>query len=172
MLTSPLLTTPRLQLRPLKESDAEGIFALRSSAAVNKYIDRPSQTKPEEASAFITKISGLTAEGKSCYWALTEKEKDALIGTACIWNLSADGQTAELGYEMNPTHQGKGLMTEAVKAVIDFAFSQTELQTLEAWTHKDNQASSQLLLKLGFMQEQGRKDPESENLLIFVLEKG
>lgn len=162
------LHTNRLALRPLKESDADPIFFLRSSPEVNRYVDRPPTTELAQASTFINKISTAIAEGGSCYWAITEKGKDELIGTACIWNLTADGGTAEIGYELDPAHQGKGIMTEAIKAVLDFAFTEAGLSTLEAWTHKDNTASTRVLLKNGFILTD-RKDPENENLLIFSI---
>lgn len=167
MLFQPL-TTPRLVLRPLKETDDAAIFSLRSDESVNRFIDRPPSTRVEDARAFISKISSSIAEGKSCYWAITQKENDELIGTICIWNLSADGKKAELGYELLPSRQGKGIMTEAIKAVIEFAFNKAGLTTLEAYTHKDNHASTRLLQKHGFTPHPERKDPENENLLIFT----
>ena len=90
-----------------------------------------------------------------------------MIGTICFWNLSADRRSAELGFELHPDHQGKGYMDEAMKEVIGFAF-RSGFTCLDAYTHKDNLASTKLLLKHGFVHDEKRKDPDN---MIFSLAK-
>jgi ribosomal-protein-alanine N-acetyltransferase len=60
---------------------------------------------------------------------------------------------AEIGYVLHPQHQGKGLMTEAMKAVIHYAFEVMQLHSIEANINPLNIASKQVLLKNGFVQE-------------------
>lgn len=167
----PELRTERLLLRRLSETDDAAIFALRSDERVNKYIDRDPQNHIDQAKAFISKITDGYKTGNLCYWAICTKEDPKLIGTICIWNISADGKSGELGYELHPDHQGKGIMHEATGAVIRFAFDEMGITHLEAFTHKDNARSSHVLLKQGFVLQPDRKDPESDNLIIFTLEK-
>ncbi len=100
------------------------------------------------------------------------EKSNQLIGTICIWNISEDRLKAEIGYELVPEEQGKGFMREALKAVIDFAFKSARLQSLEAYTHRDNKASSNLLIHHGFILQPGRKDPENDNHIIFCLKAG
>lgn len=169
MTTFPVLTTSRLILRQLEETDDRSIFSLRSDDNVNRFLDRKKPTDIHEASAFIQMINGAIAENKSLYWAIALKEDPALIGTFCLWNYSPDRKTAELGYELSPEHQGKGLMNEALQAVIRYAFDKAGFTTLEAYTHKDNHASTKLLLKQGFILQADKKDPESEDHIIFSL---
>jgi [ribosomal protein S5]-alanine N-acetyltransferase len=64
---------------------------------------------------------------------------------------------AELGYELLASYQRKGIMTEAITAVLDFAFTQLALSKIEAWTHPQNERSSALLHKVNF-----RRDPDAE----------
>ena len=116
-MTLAVLDTTRLLLRQLKETDVSAIYSLRSNEQVNQFLDRPTAKDPEEAKAFIQKIT----ENKSYYWGITLKEDGNLIGTICFWNLSADRKSAELGYELHPDYQGKGYMDEAIKEVIGFA---------------------------------------------------
>lgn len=167
----PVLTTPRLRLRPLQETDEEAIFAIRSSEEVNRYIYRSAPANTGEAAAFIRKITESVNTGNSYYWAICLKEDPRLSGTICIWNLSPDRKKAEIGYELFPDRQGKGYMNEALKAVIDFAFHSAGMETLEAYTHKDNLASSRLLLHNGFRQQTGQVDPEDENNVIYQLQQ-
>lgn len=159
-MSLPVLDTSRLLLRQLKETDVGAIYSLRSNEQVNQFIDRPIAKDPEEAKAFIQKISDGIAGNKSYYWGITLKENGKMIGTICFWNLSADRKRAELGYELHPDYQGKGYMDEALKEVISFAF-RSGFTSLEAYTHKDNFASTKLLLKHGFVHDEERKDPEN-----------
>lgn len=129
-MQQPVLRTARLALRTLTPADKAAIFQLRTDSRVNTYLDRPVQTNPEEATAFIHKVMDGTAGGKSYYWVITIAETGKLIGTICIWNMSEDRLQAEIGYELLPEEQGKGIMREALKAVIDFAFTSAGLQSL------------------------------------------
>ena len=168
-MKQPTLTTPRLFLRRLKDTDDVSIFSIRSNDEVNKYIGRPKQTSIEEARAHIERIKNGVAEGKSFYWGIALKDEPGIIGTVCFWNLSADGKTAELGYELHPEFQGKGYMQEAIQAVIDFGFQTAGFSLLEAFTHRGNQASAKLLRKFGFVLNPERKDPDVEHNIIFEL---
>lgn len=165
----PLLSTNRLVLRQLWESDARDLSALRSNEVVNRYVPRAKQTSFKEASAFIHTINRGIREKKWLYWAICKKEHPKLIGTICIWNFSADQTTAEIGYELTPAHQGQGFMNEALQCVIDYSFSHMHLKSIEAFTHKDNSSSIRLLLKNHFQQDTFRKDGEDENNRIFTL---
>ena len=165
-----LLHTSRFLLRPLQETDADFIYTLRSNEQVNRFLDRAPAKNLEEARAFIQKINEGLAENKSYYWGIVLKETGAMIGTICFWNLSQDRKSAELGYELHPDHQGKGYMDEAIKEVIAFAF-RSGFTRLEAFTHKDNLASTKLLLKHGFVHDVTRKDPENFSGMIFFLTK-
>lgn len=167
----PRLETERLSLRSLEEADDKEIFAIRSDAEVNRYLGRKATERIEEARDFISKVLNNISENKSYYWAISLKGNPTLCGTICIWNISEDRKTGELGYELHPAQHGKGIMSEALKAVLNFAFSKAGFSTLEAYTHKDNHPSSRLLLNHGFVLQADRKDPDVEDLVIYTLEK-
>ena len=164
-----LLTTERLTLRQLKNIDDCAISLLHSDDRVNKYIERPKQKSIVEAKAFITRINKGIKQNKWIYKAICLKGSQGLIGTICVWKFSDDKLTAELGYELNPANQGKGLMNEAVTCIIKFSFETLGIKTLEAFVHKDNTKSAQLLVKNNFKLDRNRKDKENKNNLIFTL---
>lgn len=165
------LSTTRLQMRHLKLSDENEIFVLRSNETVNQYISRKRISDKEEALQFINKINNSIKKNESLYWAINLKENPHLIGTICLWNFTEDRETAELGYELFPKFQGKGLMDEAVKKVIGTAFQKIGVNTLEAFTHKNNLRSRALLLRNNFVHDSGRTDVDDKNNIIFVLKK-
>jgi RimJ/RimL family protein N-acetyltransferase len=167
-MSSPELHSLRLKLRSLEDKDLTALYALRSSEQVNRYLDRPPARSLEDVQAFISKIRDGIAGNQSFYWAITLKNQPGLIGAICIWNISVDIKTAELGYELHPDHQGKGYMQEAITLVISFAFDGIGLSVLEAHSHKDNRASTKLLLKNGFELETGKNDANKNNLIYFL----
>jgi ribosomal-protein-alanine N-acetyltransferase len=156
-----ILKTERLTLRPLQISDDHQIFALRSNEDVNRYLGRKPSESIDEARNFIQAI----AENQSFYWAITLNGANELIGTICLYNLSDDNQRAEIGYELLPEFQGKGIMHEAISKIIDFAFQHLQLHRLEAYTHQENQASARLLEKLNFK----RQDVDEEIMALYTL---
>jgi ribosomal-protein-alanine N-acetyltransferase len=142
--------TKRLLLRELRLSDVPAISKLRSDEAVNRYLGRPREHDPAQAEAFIRKIQTAVREGHSMYWAVCLQTEEDLIGTVCLWNFMEDQQSAEIGYELLPTYQGRGLMQEAVEAVLTYAFRTLNLHQVLACTHPGNESSIKLLIKKGF----------------------
>lgn len=165
----PVLTTDRLTLRQLKDTDEQAIFTLRSNDEVNKYIDRKKPKSIEEARAFIEKINDSIKQNLSIYWAICLKESPELIGTICLWNFSKGKTTAELGYELLTQFHGKGIMNEAVKSVLDYNVQFAGFRIIEAFTHKDNERSISLLIKNNFKPIPERKDEGNPDNLIFVM---
>ncbi|HYJ63373.1 MAG TPA: GNAT family N-acetyltransferase [Parafilimonas sp.] len=146
----PVLKTERLTLRQLVSSDANEIFALRSNDNVNKYLNRKPAKSIDDAKTFIETINKNIQRNDSIYWAITLTGTNKLIGTICLFNLSDDNFKAEIGYELLPDFQGKGIMQEAASKVIDFGIRHIGLNLIEACTHSENQNSTRLLEKFNF----------------------
>ena len=151
----PKLTSLRLTLRQLVESDAPSIFSLRSNPEVNQYLGRPLQKSIAEAQAFIEKINCGIAQDESMYWAISLQGNPNLIGTICLWNFSENLKIAELGYELLPDFQGQGIMSEALPCVLNYAFETLALDSVLAYTHIENTASRKLLEQQGFVLDTG-----------------
>jgi ribosomal-protein-alanine N-acetyltransferase len=149
----PILKTERLTLRQLIISDENEIFALRSDTNVNKYLDRKLGQSIDEARNFIKTINENIKRNDSIYWAITLNDTDKLIGTICLFNFSDENLKVEIGYELLPDFQGKGIMQEAASKVIDFGNQYIGLNSIEAHTHSKNQSSVGLLEKLDFKKE-------------------
>lgn len=165
----PELTTARLSLRQLVETDDENIFKLRSDERVNKFIDRPKEISIETSQAFIYNINDGIANQKWFYWAICLKGESNLIGTICMWNFSDDKTEAEIGYELLPEFHGRGIMDEAVKSVIEFAKEKLRLQKILAFTHKGNEGSTKLLQRNNFRPVSNRNNAAEDNLIVMEL---
>ena len=169
----PTLTTERLMLRQLSMEDENEIFALRSDDRVNEFLGRAKANTVEDARKFIEKINDAIRNNESIYWAIILKSESKLIGTIMLWNISKEESKAEMGLELHPDHQGKGLMQEAVAKVIEFGFSKMGLETIEGFTHRMNRASIKLLTKNNFKRDlkaeerMAEKEPDM-NLVIYT----
>ena len=161
----PVLTTERLTLRQLRRSDAPQVVALRSNEHVNKYLDRRPSDSLTDARNFIHTVTENGQRADSFYWAITLSAVDNVIGTVCLFNLSENASTAEMGYELLPDFQGKGFMHEALVTVIHFGFQQVRLQAIDAYTHIENHPSISVVEKLHFKRDRAA----SENVTLFKL---
>ena len=145
----PTITTVRLTLRQLKMDDDKEIFFLRSDECILKYLDMPPAVTIDDARKFIDKINNVIKSKE--YWAITLKGERKLIGTICIWNISEDGTTADIGYVLHPSYQGKGIMQEAIAKIIDYGFETMKLKSIEADVDPYNSKSILLLERNGFV---------------------
>ncbi len=146
----PTLHTPRLTLRPLTAEDAPELFVHRSDPRMLEFVDIvPAQTL-EEVQQFIRKINANVEDGLSVFWAMSLKDHPALIGTICLWNLSVEKSTAEIGYMLHPDFQGRGYMHEALASVVAYGFEVMKADLIKACSHPKNIASIRLLEKNGF----------------------
>ena len=146
----PVQVTEDLLLRQVSVNDAAQLLELRSNEEVNRYVDRKKATSIEDALAFIDVINKGIDGNELIYWGLQLKNDLKVIGTIGMFNLSEQESKAEIGYELLPAYQGKGLMQQAMAAVIQYGFHTMRLQTIEAWTVKENLASARVLEKMGF----------------------
>lgn len=162
--TFPILSTERLILRQLSDSDVQEIFILRSDTLINKYLGRQPSKTLDDASKFIEKIKN----NSFTYWGISKKGNEKLVGTICLFGVSEEQKKCEIGYELLTEYQGKGIMREAAKKIIEYSTKILGLKTIDAYPHKDNQNSTKLLKKLKFKRLGGVEDKNS-NLILFRL---
>jgi [ribosomal protein S5]-alanine N-acetyltransferase len=165
----PVLKTPRLILRQLELTDENEIFVLRSDEEVNKYVDRPRATSLEDARTFINKIGKNIADNVALFWVITID--DAFAGTICLWNIDTLKEKAETGYELLPQFQGKGIMQEALMALLQYGFEELGLNCIEAWLHKENERSVKLLEKYKFNRDktaEAHMDKEEKEMGVII----
>ena len=153
-LPFPEITTGRLLLRRTTLQDAGEIFFLRSSEDVMKYIDRPRAVSLQDAEDFLDIINKSLDANDGITWGITMKENQGkLIGTIGYWRMKKEHFRAEIGYMLNPAYWKKGIMKEAILAVLDFGFNTMRLHSIEANINADNIASAGVLEATEFIKE-------------------
>ncbi|MCS3532722.1 GNAT family N-acetyltransferase [Chryseobacterium sp. JUb7] len=165
------LETERLLLKDINESHVEDILRIRSNEVVNQFVKRNSPKNNYDALQFILTIKNRTQNNETFYWGISLKDHPNLIGTICLWKFSEDRKVAEVGYELLPDYHRKGIMSEALKAVVNFAFNELHLHEILAMTNTFNENSKGLLLKHDFILEESIKDEGFPDNLVFSLKK-
>ena len=149
----PIIETQRLVLRPWKKNkaDAKALYSYAKDARIGPAAGWRVHRDVNESLQIIRDI--LSTPG---ICAVTLKETKSPVGSVGLtWGstgrkyLKAD--EAELGYWIGAAHQRKGYALEAAQALIDFAFTQGEVQTVWCAYYEGNEASARLQEKLGFI---------------------
>jgi ribosomal-protein-alanine N-acetyltransferase len=171
----PKLETKSLTLRGLNQSDAEGIFALRSDLDVILYTGIKQYKTIIEAIDYIGRIDKDLECGQSIMWSITMASSNTFIGSICLWNITEDRGCAEIGYDLLPPFQGKGFMQEAVKSVIDYGFIRMKLERIVADLRTDNIKSVKILEGNGFQRnrdhELTRENGDIVEMAVYILKK-
>ena len=150
----PVLTTPRLVLRQMRLSDAATLMHFRSAPELNVFSIREPATSITATEELIKRMLESERNGEGVHWALELRDKPGvMIGDIGIWKIIREHHRGVLGYVLKKEHQGKGLMSEALNAVIHYGFNDLQLHSLMAEVNPQNNASFQLLERLGFRRE-------------------
>ncbi len=147
------LETARLMLRSVGAEDREFLFEQFSDADVTRFLfdaePYASVAEADELIAFYT-----AAEPRAQHrWILRLKGNDEKIGTCGFHRWDAAARRAEIGYDLMKAYQGRGYMTEALAAIIDFAEREMKLRRLDAHIYPENAASVALAERAGFVKQ-------------------
>ncbi len=145
----PTIETARLILREIRQEDSIAIFKNFSDPEIGKWFFEEPLTEMEQVNQFLAEFDRDFAQKKGITWALTLKEGDSCIGT-CGYGHVEFGDRGEIGFDLAKDHWGKGLMTEALQAIIDYGFKILNLSKVEAHSYTYNVRAIRLMEKLGF----------------------
>ena len=151
--TIPTIDTKSLRLRAFNIEDADDMHAIYTDKIVMQYWAFAAAKGIEETRDLVLRDIKAAEDGLAIFWALELKATGKVIGKCTLWQISEANQRAEVGYILNRDYWRGGLMTEALTAMINFAFSSLGLHRLEADSDDKNAASLALLEKLGFERE-------------------
>jgi [ribosomal protein S5]-alanine N-acetyltransferase len=148
------IETKRLILREISETDIHGMFKLDSNQVVHKYLgNKPVQTI-QESERIIQSIKQQYKEKGIGRWTVIEKSSGYFIGWSGLKLnteeiLNGHSNFYDIGYRLIPKYWGKGYATESSQAALDYAFNVLKIKTVYGITEKGNQASHNVLLKIG-----------------------
>jgi RimJ/RimL family protein N-acetyltransferase len=141
----PVLETKRLALRAPQFEDAKTVAMLANDRRIAENTARiPHPYREADAQNFIAAAN--KADGDAVF--LIALRDGTILGACGI--TSTQDEAPELGYWLGVAHWGKGFATEALHAVIDYAFTDLSHDALQAGARVTNPASRRVLEKCGF----------------------
>ncbi len=144
------LRTERLVIRRFRADDASAFTAYRSDLDVARYQSWDGFTLADAERFTLEMASVHPGEpGEWFQFAAADRVSDELLGDVALRVVVHDVGRAELGFTFAPAHQSKGYATEAVRAVIAYAFDHLEVGIVFAITDARNDTSIALLERIG-----------------------
>ena len=151
----PVIQLDGIVLRKISlEDDNENFFHYITKPQVTAYLSADDVPTDLDSSRLeLGYWARLFEYRNSFYWTIAEEKSNKMIGT-CGFNHWNKGQRrTEISYDLNYDYWGKGIMTQAIKAIVDFASNEMKVQRIQGTVELDNMPSIRVLEKAGFTRE-------------------
>ena len=158
----PELRTERLSLRQFQPEDLQNVFYGLSHPEVIRYYGVHFDTL-EATQEQMDWFGDLETNRTGVWWAICSAEEGTFFGAAGFNDWSHEHRKAEVGLWLLPEHWGKGIMTEAMPLICDYAFDKMGLHRIEGFVETENFPCKKALAKLGFLLEGTMVDCEVKN---------
>lgn len=144
------LVTPRLRLRRSRPEDAETISAYRSDPEVHRY-QGWERTDPDGVRGEIEEMASRDPGAPGGWMQLSVEDREAgqLVGDVGLSPADDEPGVIKIGYTMSPSFQGRGYATEAVAALIAYAFDTLGADVVRAYASAENLPSIRVAEKVG-----------------------
>ncbi|MCK2219557.1 GNAT family N-acetyltransferase [Actinomadura sp. ATCC 31491] len=147
-----VITAGSLALRPFTLADIPWVHEVSLDPALQHFVELPSPYRMEDAAFFVEQLAIAGGQsGQRLEFLAEEASTGERLGRVGV-GLSAPG-TAEIGYWVDPKARGRGVATDAVRAVCRWAFRAHGLELIEWRAEVGNLASRRVAEKAGFTVE-------------------
>ena len=148
------IETDRLILRGFRLEDAEDMYAnWASDPEVTRFLTWPPHSSVDATKSLLADWIPRYDDGGYFNWVMEYKETGKAIGNISVVKLNENIEAANMGYCMSRSYWGKGLMPEALSAVIDYLFDVVGLNRIAACHDINNPKSGRVMEKAGMKKE-------------------
>ena len=148
------IETDRLILRRFTIDDAEDMYNnWASDPEVTKFLTWPTHSSVDVSRYVLNDWVPHYEEGDFFNWAMELKENGQVIGNISVVEVKERTEAADMGYCMGRAYWGRGLMPEALKAVMDYLFDVVGLNRVAACHDVNNPKSGRVMDKAGMKRE-------------------
>lgn len=151
-------------LKLMEYQDSEEVFNLvdKSRTHLKEWMTWVDAVRSVEDIHAVTRKNLLAfADRKAVHFIILYN--DQVAGAVNINAIDWSIKSAEIGYWLGSGFTGKGIMTRAVRSLLDYAFIKLDLHKVEIWAAEENTKSRSLPETLGFIHEGIRRDDERIN---------
>lgn len=150
----PQLETDRLILREMTLDDLEFYFQHFNNDKIVEGCCFPGPKSLEAAKEELERYCiKLFKENRGVRWGIIRKRRKKLIGTCGYYDWNKTVRRAEIGYDLDPAYWGQGIMTEALRSVLEYGFEKMRLNRIQVIIDSKNTRSVKLVFMLGFKKE-------------------
>ena len=158
------IETHRLILRKFCIEDAEDMFSnWASDPEVTKFLTWPAHKSVDVTRWVLNDWISHYDDGAFFQWAIELKETGSVIGNIAVVKVWEEAEAAEIGYCMGRAFWGRGIMPEALRAVMDYLFDTVGLNRIEAHHDVNNPKSGRVMEKAGMKREGVRRGGGKNN---------
>jgi ribosomal-protein-alanine N-acetyltransferase len=151
--TKLILPGERINLRPVRQSDAVDIYQGARNHAISRYTFIPRPYRMDDAVSFIHRTHVIRRKKKGYAFGIEHKESGRIIGMCSVFSIFENHRRGEVGYWVNKKYWGQGYATEALELILKFCFNELKLHRVVAGAFSPNKVSQQMLEKAGFKRE-------------------
>ncbi len=148
------IETHRLILRRFRMEDAEDMFHhWASDPEVTRFLTWPAHPDLETTRKVLSDWISRYPDSRFMNWAIEEKESGSVVGSIAVVLLHEETESADIGYCLSRSRWGRGIMPEALRAVIDYLFDSVRLRRVAACHDIRNPRSGRVMAKAGMKLE-------------------
>ncbi|MGG7076593.1 GNAT family N-acetyltransferase [Clostridium sardiniense] len=158
------IDTNRLLLEKFKLEDSKAAFKnWVNDPEVTKYLTWNPHGDLSVTNSLINLWINEYKNRNNYNWAINLKDENEVIGSIAVVEIDEENKSCDIGYCMSKKYWGKGIMTESLKAVIDYLFEEVDFNKITARHDTRNGASGKVMIKSGMEYVETLKDIEIPN---------
>jgi RimJ/RimL family protein N-acetyltransferase len=149
----PTLEGRRVTLREITPADDAGLLRVFGDPETMRWWSHGPLADLDAVAVYRSQIEKGLRDRELFQWAVTDRGSGLLMGTCTLSDWDATHRRASIGYILHRDHWGQGYGSDAVRALLDFAFQRMGAHRIEADIDPENAGSIALVEKLGFVLE-------------------
>lgn len=156
-----IIETDRLLLRRFQIDDAEQMFNNWACDKDNvKYLSWAAHKNKSETESILKTWVSEYENDKVYRWCITSKQINEVIGGIDVVKMFENTECCEIGYVLSKRFWNRGIMTEALHAVLEYLFDKVGFHRIQLGHVVENMASGKVMLKNGLQREGLLRDAE------------
>ena len=159
--------TERLRFREYRDDDLGDVFAMFGDPQARRFY--PEMDTPEACRGWIEWSKRNYRDHGFGLWVIEDLSSGAFLGDCGLTYQPVEGdRLLELGYHLLAEHRGKGLVTEAGRACLDYAFDQLQAPMVCSTVHPENAPSMAVARRLHTFERTYSKDDRQTRMLFWT----
>lgn len=160
-MKSPIIQTNKYTIRPFKKEDALLWREWDIDSEIQAHMPEP-KNEPQDIEEQYLYIEECENDTEGYYWSIDSQEET--IGTVSLTEINKHHKSAELGIVIGDiNYWGKGVATEVINSVVEYAFGNLDIEYISAEVEEDNVGMLKVFDKCGFSHDGLFKDARVKN---------